>query len=318
MQPAVLDLSDISYSYPRTPRPALEGISLRVAPGEMVALVGESGSGKSTLARVALGLVAPDAGQVMLAGQHLAHLSPAQAKGLRAAAQMVFQDPFGALDPRFDVTRTLEQPLRIHRRLPCDRAARQALVAAALDRVGLTPPEVFAGRATGQLSGGQRQRLGIAAALMTGPRLLIADEPVSMLDVSVRAGVMQLFAGLVADGIGMLLITHDLATAVHHAYRMVVLYRGRVVEEGPSRALIDAPAHPYTRALVAATPRRLGTRPAVPLVEAASLDVPVGPGCAFRTRCPEAGPACAAPVPRHTVSPGRSVACHHPPEGCSA
>ena len=197
----------------------------------------------------------PTSGSVRFRGGDLAGLSQRALKPVRREMQIIFQDPYESLDPRFRVHETVEEPLVIHG-LGSGRADREARVRAALERAGLTPADLFWDRYPHELSGGQRQRVAIASALVLEPQLLIADEPVSMLDVSVRAGVLSLLDELRRDGLGILMITHDLATAAHYADRILVMYLGRIVEQGPARAVIGTPAHPYTRALVSVVPRR--------------------------------------------------------------
>ena len=211
---------------------AVDGVSFTVAEGEMLALVGESGCGKTTTAQSVLRLVEPDAGTVRFRGRELTDLSNRALRPLRRQMQMIYQDPYESLDPRFRVRSTVEEPLLVHG--VGSRAERRRLVEEALVRAGLTPPELYVDRFPHELSGGQRQRVAIAASLVLDPELLVADEPVSMLDVSVRAGVLRLLDGLRQEGLGILMITHDLSTAAHFANRIAVMYLGRIVEEGPA------------------------------------------------------------------------------------
>jgi peptide/nickel transport system ATP-binding protein len=230
----------------------LDGVSFQIDRGEALALVGESGSGKSTVARAILRLAQPDAGEIRLDGEDVLAREPRGASlAYRARVQLVFQDPFGSLNPIHTVAHHLARPLLRHR-----RATRETVRARSLDllaTVGLEPAEEFLDRRPFELSGGQRQRVAIARALAVEPELLVADEPTSMLDVSIRSGVLALLAQLKRTrGLAILLITHDLAAARLLADRIAVLHRGTIVEEGPTRAVIDAPAHPYTRALLGA------------------------------------------------------------------
>jgi peptide/nickel transport system ATP-binding protein len=287
---------------------ALAGVSLSVSCGRSLGLVGESGSGKSTLARIAMGLEAPSAGTARFEGQDLALLSGSARKRLRRDFQMVFQDPYGSLDPRRTVAWIVAEPLWMQN---LGRAEKQAAVAKVLDSVGLRPSD--GAKFPHEFSGGQRQRIAIARALVTKPRLIVADEPVSALDVSVQAQVLNLLEDLQRDfGVTFLLISHDLAVVDHVCDLVAVMYRGRIVEEGTPQALFHAPAHPYTRALIAATPSiRLQKRPRA-IVLAGELPSPASPpsGCVFRTRCPHAVAACAEKVPMlRDVGPGRRVAC---------
>ncbi len=290
-------------------RRVLSGVSLQLRRGEGVALVGESGSGKSTLGRLLVRLDRPDSGQILLGGQDALAGGARGLRAYRAKVQMVFQDPFGSLNPAHRVAHHLERPLLRH-----GRARRETARAGSLDllrAVGLEPAEDFVSRFPSELSGGQRQRVAIARALAPGPEVLIADEPTSMLDVSLRAGVLDLLAGLKRErGLALLLITHDLASASELAERILVLYRGRVVEEGPAAALLSSPAHPYTRALLAAA---AGAGP-VPGAEPQSAADPGAEGCPFAPRCPEAVELCrhADPEPRASGA-DRTARCHHCP-----
>ena len=231
---------------------AVDGVDLAVDPGECVALVGESGSGKTTLGRCLLRLVEPDRGEILFRGEDLRALGPRALRARRRAFQMVFQDPFDSLSPRLRVGSLLAEPLAAHRIVP--PAKRRERVAELLARVGL--PEEAAERYPHEFSGGQRQRIGIARALATGPDLLVADEPVSALDVSVSAQVLALLSRLQRElGLAVLLIAHDLAMVERTADRVLVMRAGRVVEEAPVAELFARPRHPYTRELLASVPR---------------------------------------------------------------
>ena len=277
---------------------AVDGVSLFLDRRELLALVGESGSGKTTMALAALRLLDPTAGTVYLDGTDVTALSRRELRPLRRRAQLVHQDPYAVLDPRLRTRDLISEALRIHGLAP-SREAEQALVYDALEEVGLTPVETFAERYPHQLSGGQRQRVAIAGSLVLRPSLLVADEPVSMLDVSVRAGILDLLDRLRDEhDVGILMITHDLATAAHVADRVAVMYHGNLVELGPARAVIDAPQHPYTQALIFAVPRvhreeeRVRTLPGEP---PDASHVP--PGCRFHPRCPIAEERCRVEVP---------------------
>jgi len=294
---------------------AVDGVSLSVEPGTALALVGESGSGKTTTAMAALGLVRPDAGAVRFDGQDLSGLTHSQRKRLRGRAQMIYQDPYGSLDPRFRVSQSVAEPLEVHRP-GLSRAERDAAVVTALEDAGLAPASDFLHRFPHELSGGQRQRVAIAAALVLGPELLVADEPASMLDVSVQAGILALLDELKAKGLAILLITHDLSVAAHHADRVAIMYLGAIVEEGPTATVIRAPRHPYTRALIDAVPRprAAGEAAARRLVAGEPADAARLPsGCRFHPRCPIAIDRCRVESPLLRApagDAGRCVACH--------
>jgi oligopeptide/dipeptide ABC transporter ATP-binding protein len=263
---------------------AVDGVSFDLAAGELLALVGESGSGKSTTAQALLRLVEPDRGSIRLGGEDVLAAHGRGIRTLRRRASLIYQDPYQALNPRLRVRDVVAEALVIQG-VGDDPEGR---VTRALEAAGLTPPETYLERRPHELSGGQRQRVAIAAALVLEPELLIADEPVSMLDVSVRAGVLGVLDGLRRRGIAVLMITHDLSTAAQYADRIAVMYLGRVVEEGPARAVIDDPQHPYTRALISvvldADPRR---RPEQQIIAGEIPDATRIPsGCRFHPRCP--------------------------------
>jgi oligopeptide/dipeptide ABC transporter ATP-binding protein len=293
---------------------AVDGVSFTVGEGEMLALVGESGCGKTTTAQSVMRLVEPDAGTVRFRGQELTGLSNRALRPVRRQMQMIYQDPYESLDPRFRVRSTVEEPLLVHG--VGSRAERHRLVEEALARAGLTPPELYVDRFPHELSGGQRQRVAIASSLVLDPELLVADEPVSMLDVSVRAGVLRLLDGLRQEGLGILMITHDLSTAAHFANRIAVMYLGRIVEEGPAREVVRNPQHPYTKALLSVVPKRdphERSRPQILQGETPDpIHIPVG--CRFHPRCPIAIPECKQVDPelRRTAagrSPEHRAAC---------
>ena len=291
---------------------AVDGVSLTVEAGETLGLVGESGCGKSTLGRALIRLVPSTAGTVRFGGEDVTGLQGAALRPMRRATGVVFQDPFGALDPRMTVGRIVAEPLHIHG----EAAGAGARVAAMLDRVGL--PGSAAGRYPHEFSGGQRQRIGIARALVLGPRFLLCDEPVSALDVSVQAGIVNLLQDLQAElGVAMLFIAHDLGVVRHISARVAVMYLGRIVEQGGKRALYARPLHPYTQALIASVPaltpvgraerraRRAGVGADVP----SAMEVPAG--CRFHTRCPAVMPVCREADPVLVdQGDGQAVACH--------
>jgi ABC-type glutathione transport system ATPase component len=252
------------HGFPSRRRTVLDDVSFSLEPGQIVALVGESGSGKSTLARIVARLERADAGAIKLEGADVLRTEPRHASlAYRARVQMVFQDPFASLNPAHRVRHHLERPLLLHGRArPADVGAR---VADLLESVGLHPAADFTNRHPHDLSGGQRQRVAVARALAAGPKVIIADEPTSMLDASTRVGVLDLLRGLTRDhGIAILLITHDLATARHLADRVVVLAGARVVEEGVTANVFAAPSHPYTRQLLEASRAARAAPPTAP------------------------------------------------------
>jgi peptide/nickel transport system ATP-binding protein len=294
---------------------ALAGVDLTVGRGECVALVGESGSGKTTLGRCVLRLVEPTAGRIVFAGEDLLALPGRELRLRRRRFQMVFQDPYGSLDPRQRIGSAVAEPLEIHADL--DRAGREARVAELLAGVGL--PREMAGRYPHQLSGGQRQRVGIARALAPEPELLVADEPVSSLDVSVRGQILELLAGLRERlGLAMLLIAHDMAAVERLADRVAVMYLGRIVELAPREALFRRPLHPYTVSLLSAVPvadpGRARRRVALPGEPPSPLAPP--PGCPFHPRCASARPRCAVERPPLAAAGEwrQPVACFYPGE----
>jgi oligopeptide/dipeptide ABC transporter ATP-binding protein len=292
------------------PVQAVSDVSLALRHSEAVGLVGESGSGKSTIGRLLLGLLRPTAGRVSFAGADLAEAGRAQLRALRPRMQLIFQDPYSSLDPRRRVGGQISDGPAIHRLW--DRRERGARVAALLRQVGLAPEHAL--RFPNEFSGGQRQRLAIARALATAPEFLVADEPVSALDLSVQAQVLNLLAALRAElGLTMLFISHDLAAVRSLCDRVVVLYLGRIMEEGATRAVFSVPRHPYTRALLSAMPSldpaRRRTRILLAGEPPSAADPPSG--CVFRTRCAHALPACADAVPRlrEASEPGHFTAC---------
>jgi oligopeptide/dipeptide ABC transporter ATP-binding protein len=289
---------------------AVDGVSFDIRRGEVLSLVGESGSGKSTIGRAILNLDAPTAGQVHFDGKPLVGLTRRQMRPLRRAMQMVFQDPYSSLNPKQTVEELLSAPLEIHTP-ELTLQQRRDRIDTVLKTVGLNP--AHRSRYPHEFSGGQRQRIGIARALMTEPELLVADEPVSALDVSVQAQVINLLLELKQRlGLTMLFISHDLAVVGHISDRIAVMYLGRLVEIGDAESLLNNPRHPYTRALMAAVPN-LDPRQRRPReLLKGDIPSPLAPpsGCAFRTRCPHAQPACANGVPElRLVDRNHAKAC---------
>jgi oligopeptide/dipeptide ABC transporter ATP-binding protein len=288
-------LGDAVRRRPASPVRAVDGVSFQLAPGEVLALVGESGSGKTTTGNLVLGLLEPTTGEVRLDGKSVARLSRRELTAARRQVQMIFQDPYESLNPRQRVWDIVAEPLRIHRIAPTPADLRRR-VHAALALAGLDPPQAYEHRLPFELSGGQRQRVAIAAALALDPQVLIADEPVSMLDVSIRAEILNLIRRLATDRlIAVLMITHDLATVFAYADRVAVMYLGRIVESGPTREVLANPQHPYTRALLSVLPLadpNTRDRPSQVLKGETPDPSRIPSGCRFHPRCPVAVDAC--------------------------
>ncbi len=296
---------------------AVNGVDLSVHGGETVALVGESGSGKSTFGRLIIRLIEPDQGSIRFDGVDLIALGPRPLRKMRRHFQIVFQDPYGALNPRMKVGSIVGEPLTIHR-IGASRAERRQRAAKLLEEVGLDRSAMD--RYPHEFSGGQRQRIGIARAIACGPRFIVADEPVSALDPPVQAQIVNLLVELQErHGLAYLFIAHDLRLVEHIADRVAVMYLGKIVEEAPAPLLFREPLHPYTQALLASTPSLRPGRPVPPAV-AGELPSPtlIPPGCPFHPRCPKAMPECSRIQPAlQPAGEGRKVACHlvHPPAG---
>ena len=310
----VFELRNVTRTFKtgtRTVR-AVDDLSLDVPRGETLAVIGESGSGKSTLARLMLGLLPVSAGSICFQGREITDMRPKQVRALRSEMQLVFQEPLQSLNPRQTVQAILEEPLRIHR-LDMDRHARSDRVAEVLDSVGL--PDRLVSVYPAALSGGQQQRVGIARALMTNPSVVVLDEPTSSLDLSVRAQILDLLLGLQADmGLTYVLISHDLSTVEFVSERIAVMYRGRVVEQGPAQTIVQRPIHPYSQLLLSA---RLSTDPRlapVPMPDPPVADASADPGidgrCPFYHRCPQREPVCRdQPVALEACDSDHHVAC---------
>ena len=319
-QPPLLEVSDLTLHFnlgawwAKKTLHAVDDVSFTIGRQEIVALVGESGSGKTTVARMLAMVYKPTKGEVRFDGKALTTLHGRREKlAYRGQVPMVFQDPFSSVNPTYRVSHAIMRSIALHRP-DIDGAARHAEALRVMDAVGLQPAEVMLSRYPYELSGGQRQRLGFAQALAIRPKLILADEPVSMLDVSIRVGILNMMGGLREhEGVSILYITHDLASARYLADRVIVMYAGHVVEVGPTEHVLASPRHPYTQLLLSAVPD-----PRAPLDEASSTDageppkvVNPKPGCRFQPRCPVAVEACRDITPRlGEVAPGQFAACH--------
>jgi oligopeptide transport system ATP-binding protein len=290
---------------------AVDGVSLAVKKGEAFGLVGESGCGKTTLAQTVIRLYRPDSGRIMFEGTDIAQLSPGQLRPLRRRLQMIFQDPYASLDPRLTVGAIIGEPLEIFG--IGSRSERQDRVRGLLRTVGLH--DYMINRYPHEFSGGQRQRIGIARALALHPDLVICDEPVSALDVSIQAQVLNLLRDLQADmGLTYLFIAHNLAVVAYVCDRIGVMYLGKLVEVGDTDTITNRPRHPYTQALRSAVPIAMPGMKQQRTVLEGDVPSPVAPpsGCRFRTRCPIARPDCADSIPQmREIEPGQWVACHY-------
>jgi oligopeptide transport system ATP-binding protein len=290
---------------------AVDDLSLDIAAGSTMALVGESGCGKSTTGRLILRLIEPTAGRILFEGRDIAGLAPREMKAVRRHLQIIFQDPFGSMSPRRTIAQIIAEPLEAQGMIASPTQQRE-IVAGLLEQVGLSPDHMH--RLPRQFSGGQRQRIGIARAISVGPRFIVADEPVSALDVSVQAQIVNLMQDLQAQqNLAYLFISHDLAIVRHIADRVAVMYLGRIVEEGPKRQIFAAPQHPYTQALLSAAPdaNLAAKRERIILGGDVPSPAAVPSGCGFRTRCPLAQPICAETRPElRQVADGQRAACH--------
>jgi oligopeptide/dipeptide ABC transporter ATP-binding protein len=293
---------------------AVDEVDLAIAPGEAVGIVGESGSGKTTVARCLLRLVKPTAGDIHFDGKPVLSLSGTELRAFRSQAQIVFQDPWASLDPRFTVLRALAEPLRVHG--VCRRSEIPGRAAELLQRVGLS--DDFSSRYRHELSGGEAQRVAIARALATSPRFLVLDEPTSALDASARLKVITLLSELRRDlGISYLVISHDLSSIRYLCERVLVMYLGRVIEQAPADELFANPQHPYTKALLSATPVLRGDAQTARIRLRDAIEAPPpGVGCVLAPRCPYAIAECSSrPQRLEQIAPGRAIACHRVSEG---
>ena len=324
MTEALLSVEDLVMEFPgqqsfvdwvarRPARPvrAVDGISFELRPGEVLALVGESGCGKTTTGNLLMGLMPPSGGRVVLDGEEVGQLSRRGLMRLRRRVQMVFQDPYESLNPRMRVGDIVAEPLRVHK-VAAGEELRQR-VENALTSAGLTPVSAYIRRFPFELSGGQRQRVVIAAGLALEPTLLVADEPVSMLDVSIRADILNLLGKLAREhGIAIVMITHDLSTVAAYADRIAVMYLGRIVEHGPTREVLANPRHPYAQALLSVVPIPDPAMRRRPVILGGETPDPsrIPSGCRFHPRCPVAFDRCLTlDPPLFAVGPDHQAAC---------
>ena len=308
---SLLTVSSLSthYTGPGGVLRAVDDVSFDVEPGETVGLVGESGCGKSTLGKTLMRLVQPTGGKIEFLDDDVTHIEGRQLRDMRRHVQMIFQDPFASLNPRHSIRQILTAPLKVHGIR--DNAERNRLVELMIDRVGL--PRQSLDRYPHEFSGGQRQRIGIARALILNPQLVVCDEPVSALDLSIQAQILNLLVGMKKEfGLSYLFISHDLSVVRYFADRVLVMYLGRIVESADNATLWAAPKHPYTRALMDAVPDPSRRRQAAPIAGDLPSARNIPKGCRFHPRCPLATDLCRVEEPQfRQLATGHSVACHH-------
>ncbi|MEB3760614.1 MAG: ABC transporter ATP-binding protein [Desulfurococcales archaeon] len=292
---------------------AVDGVSFSLRRGEILSLVGESGSGKTTVGRLVTRLYTPTSGKIVFDGIDITYIPEKQLRPLRKRFQMIFQDPYASLNPRMKIGRAIAEPLVVHGIMDWERAQKKALEL--LERVGLTPARDFYERLPSQLSGGQRQRAVIARAIALEPELVVADEAVSMVDVSMRASILELLDQLRREmNTAIIFITHDLAVAKLISDKIAVMYVGKIVEEGPADEVLSNPRHPYTRALITSVPSiKRKIRKRFPIIGDIADPTNVPPGCRYHPRCPIAKQTCKEKEPDlKEIAPGHKVACHYP------
>ena len=317
MERELIRIEDVTKDFKDSSRRrvrAVDHLSLSIREGETFGLVGESGCGKSTTGNLLVRLLKADSGRILYRGADITDISEHEFRKYRREIQMVFQDPYGSINPRKKIGWLLEEPLKIHRK-ELSGPERRKLVEKMLNVVGLDP--AFAGRYPKSLSGGQRQRVSIALALIVNPSFVVADEPVSALDVSVQAQILNLLSSLKKEySLTLLFISHDLNVVSYLADRIGIMYLGNLVEVGRQEQIAAAPAHPYTKALFSASGQGSGRNPDEPVL-AGDVPSPSDPpsGCPFHTRCPRCGELCIQKKPElREIEPGWSVACHYPEE----
>lgn len=291
--------------------PAVDDVNLKIDEGDTVGLVGESGSGKTTLGRVILRLIEPTSGKILFEGKDITNLKGEELKKVRRKMQITFQDPYAALSPRQTVMKALEEPLIIHKLY--DPAERKEVVTKMLVSVGLNPPELFLNKYPHELSGGQRQRVVICRALILNPKFVVMDEPVSLLDATVRTQILDLIKDIKDKfNLTYLFITHDLALARYVSNKIIVMYQGKIMEQGETEAIVGDPLHPYTKTLVSAVPvpdpkTKIALPPKVGELDSSLMSLQ---GCRFHPRCPYADQTCRTKEPpMETIDDGRSIAC---------
>ncbi|MWV38470.1 ABC transporter ATP-binding protein [Natrialba sp. INN-245] len=290
------------------PVQAVDGVSFSLDENESMGVIGESGCGKTTLIETLIGLHEPTSGEILFKGTDVSTFDKGDWKQFRREVQMIFQDPFNALDPKLTVRETLEEQLKIH-----DIDGRDRRIRDVLEQVELSPVDNYLDRLPKQLSGGQKQRVSIARALIVEPELILADEPVSMLDVSTQAAILQLLSDLIDDfGVSMVYISHDLSTVSYVCHQLQVMYLGRVVESGATEVVLNEPKHPYTRALLSAIPipDSEAERERTELPGTPGDPINIGNGCRFRDRCPDRMEICDKTPESYSLSTDHHVACH--------